>query len=467
MPSPKQLATWFGIKPVKGAIANAIQERLGELPDTAVDFVRLYCQSQGIHIDLQASVVLDALEDDSISELQEPEYDDDSAWDYNPIEIASYLSRPTLFDLRRDLRLCNNEISAGYEVGVMDAALQKYIADVCQTRVAELIGNLKHDRHAAQTEFVKERWVELAWAVFDEPMLSLSARIAVMQGLIWQMKRKLIHRKVLQHFMWVLIARQGSGKSTFYKHFTSPLHDGRRLSVSFDQILDDRYIALWKYSYFLFLDEMQSATSANRDRLKNIITAESLTRRPLRTNQDIQVQHNATFGGAANDRFADLIKDPTGIRRFIPTRTKRKMEWGSINDMDYTLLWRSVNELSNVNPASEYWDEISQLQEANRVKTQTEEWAFYVANTKTKDDGWLWKAYEDYQDQGTCFDAFRRWEDANYPKGERTPRRYFYEEMRDIAADGGNGWDRSRESFRYIPTDEQERHMEDDDDDES
>jgi hypothetical protein len=113
-------------------------------------------------------------------------------------------------------------------------------------------------------------------------------------------------------------------------------------------------------------------------------------------------------------------------------------------------LWQSVDELNPVNPASEYWDEIAALQEANRVKTPVEEWAVTIADDREKRLAWA-----DWVSETATFDAFHDWELAHYPKQERTPRRYFYQEMADLCTMSDNGWELANRQYRYVPPEEE------------
>ena len=82
--------------------------------------------------------------------------------------------------------------------------------------------------------------------------------------------------------MPVILGPQGKGKSTFVNMFIAPLRE-LTLEVNFKAIEDDRNIDIWN-SFILFLDEMGYASKADVDTIKNAITANTLTRRPMRSN---------------------------------------------------------------------------------------------------------------------------------------------------------------------------------------
>jgi predicted P-loop ATPase len=106
------------------------------------------------------------------------------------------------------------------------------------------------------------------------------------------------------------------------------------LQVGFDMIEDERNIDIW-HSYILFFDEMGYASKANVDTIKHAITATHLSRRPMRTNTKVSVAQNATFTGCSNKTLAQLIKDPTGIRRFVSAQFSSAPDYSVVNATNY------------------------------------------------------------------------------------------------------------------------------------
>jgi predicted P-loop ATPase len=214
-------------------------------------------------------------------------------------------------------------------------------------------------------------WHQVANVVFDTTDESPELIIAILKKFMWQVKRKIRGLPVFNHLMPVLLGPQGKGKSTFVNAMISPLEELVR-RVDFKQIEDDRNIEIWK-SYVLFLDEMGFASKANIDAIKNVITAPVLDRRPMRSNGVVTVPQNATFMGCSNKELNQLITDPTGIRRFFGLRYRADADWEFINQIDWALLWQSV-ETAGADPTEAFMDEIRAKQELVRQGSKVEQW---------------------------------------------------------------------------------------------
>ncbi len=169
--------------------------------------------------------------------------------------------------------------------------------------------------------------------------------IPVLLNFMWQVKRKMQKIPVTNHLMPILFGGQGSGKSYFVRLMTEPL---RPFSVDadFTMIQDDRYISLWE-NYIFFLDEMQHASKSDWAVIKNRITKPSLDMRPLYSTNLTKVANNATFIGTSNDiGLEQSITDSTGNRRFIGLNVLPKMDWDTINSIDFLTIWKSVDPTS-------------------------------------------------------------------------------------------------------------------------
>src|ERR1700712_1165560 len=188
---------------------------------------------------------------------------------------------------------------------------------------------------------VEKVWLDIARNLFvcneETPAEFI---VAVLKKFMHQVLRKLRGLPVNDHLMTVILGTPGKGKSTFVRAMLGPIKE-LVLAVDFKMIEDDRNIDIWN-SYVLFLAEMGFASKANIDTIKNAITAETLTRKPLYTNSKVEIDQNATFIGCSNKELEQLIKDPTGIRRFIAIRFRNDPDWAFLNGIDWTLMWQSV-----------------------------------------------------------------------------------------------------------------------------
>ncbi|MDH2135125.1 virulence-associated E family protein [Sphingobium yanoikuyae] len=176
--------------------------------------------------------------------------------------------------------------------------------------------------------------------------------------------------KVGWHLMPILVGPQGEGKSYFIDQLISPLRELTR-QTDFKALTDDRNIELWSSS-ILFLDEMSYASRSDVEAVKHVITADTLDRRPMRTNGAQQVRQCATLIGASNKEVEENIRDETGARRFFGLRFKRPPE-GYLQKLDWSAAWQSVKH-TDADPLEEYRSEVAQIQAASRYRSPVEDW---------------------------------------------------------------------------------------------
>ena len=139
---------------------------------------------------------------------------------------------------------------------------------------------------------------------------------AILYHFIWQTKRKMTGRPVHNHMMPVFTGKQNCGKSKFINdYFLKPIL-GLYSPATFSQIGDDRQVELVTNNYVIFFDEMIGTSKSDNNVIKNAITRENITYRPMGTNETKNAKNNATCIGCTNESLADLIRDETGARRF-------------------------------------------------------------------------------------------------------------------------------------------------------
>lgn len=197
---------------------------------------------------------------------------------------------------------------------------------------------------------------------------------------LWLIKRKLMQLKVSYHLMpifWGVV--QGSGKTTSIRKLLQPMAGGRDSEdqpfvysgLSFDKIGDDRYYNLFEQYPVIFVDEMPKIDKADIETIKGAITSETLTARMLHTHQYNSYTNNAVFIGATNNTPSSLIKDTSGMRRFYYIAAQQKLDWETINNLEYTILWQGINEHADP-PILELKEEIALKQEETRERDAIE-----------------------------------------------------------------------------------------------
>lgn len=211
-------------------------------------------------------------------------------------------------------------------------------------------------------------WQAFAHAFFEEGCVSRKVQIAVMQKFIWQVKRRMAGLPITNHLMVVIYGVQGKGKSRALELLVAPL--GHLVSAGdFQRLGDIREVAMFK-SYVVVMDEMQKASQADVERVKNVITRDHFNYRPMNTNANVSTIQNAVFIGTSNRTLDQMILDPTGNRRFFQIdwcNTAGPDQWAYFNSLDIVAMWRSVNHLAE-DPTLPFMDEIRTVQEGSAFR---------------------------------------------------------------------------------------------------
>ncbi len=178
---------------------------------------------------------------------------------------------------------------------------------------------------------------------------------------------------VTDHIMPIINGHQGTGKTEFLERLVSPIKE----NVSFPnlkEITDSRNRQLWK-RWVLVVDEMEGYEKADVDALKNVITKKVVSGRIMFTGDDFNERNDACLIGNSNKSLDELVKDCTGMRRFIQLNWADLGEdgWAIINATDFLALWRSVNEAAE-DPLKPFKAYSKARQEEYRQKTIVEQW---------------------------------------------------------------------------------------------
>lgn len=197
--------------------------------------------------------------------------------------------------------------------------------------------------------------------------------VAVMKHFIWQIRRKLHGLEVYHHVMPILYGKSGGGKSRAVSILLKSV-DEVCLNMDLSIFSDQFRTRLFTKAFVMFFDEMAKSERADIDKLKNIITAECVDFRGMHTENLESAPQNCTFIGCSNDLVYDKIYDPTSARRYWQIDCTDKLDWKSINSIDYLALWKSVDEKQD-SPILPYLNEIKEIQEkVIRSKDLIEDW---------------------------------------------------------------------------------------------
>jgi len=399
----------------------------GRIPKDATDLVRLYVERDRIECLYDGTINRDPVKYMDVngeklmvtaSDLENPTV---KLW-----ANVMHGGEITTIDMERDLRISVSKLKLNYSRDEIADAVYDWHATAKRERLLKLIGTVG-DGKVSGFEATHDEWRELVTRCFDTSETSVDFVVAALMKFMHQVKNKMLNEPVFDHLMLVILGPQGTGKSTFVKAMFSPLAE-LSVETNFRQIEDDRNIDLWDH-YILFLDEMGHAARADIEAIKHAITATKLTRRPMRSNSKVSILQKGTFIGCSNKELEQLIKDPTGIRRFLALQFRADADWDYINAMNWTRFWESVDNYAAC-PMKKFKAELAAIQEETRDLGRVEKW---LRNFTSTDIG-----YDDNVNHRGRITAenlyltFRNFEDLNFPGHFKTSRSEWDHEMKRL-----------------------------------
>lgn len=354
-----------------------LERDLGFVPKDAQDFVEKFTKHHGI----------DVLPDGQLKQDTDVQYGDAviTAADAEADETMDYLRRIALREggntetLRRQLRMARSKYYLGYKDGDITDAVSTWVDTNRQQAKLKLFHEIKYEKGIATGPEGQKAWQEVERACFDTSDTCEGFAIAVLKKFMWQVKRKAANLEVTDHLMPVFTGAQRGGKSTFVRNMCAPIKFVVT-NANFNMVTDDRNIDIWKSSV-LFMDEMTNFAKSDVDAVKNLITLDTVSRRPMGQNGFVSFPQLATFIGCANKSLAQLVRDETGGRRFAELVWSKTPDWPALAKVDWVMLWRSVDERGPDPIGDDVIAHLNVQQEENRNKSPVEIWAREAAET--------------------------------------------------------------------------------------
>ena len=214
----------------------------------------------------------------------------------------------------------------------------------------------------------------------DSPDALLKINTAVFEHMFHSVKCKIFGFPVHHHMMIFLRSLQGSGKSEFVKKLAAPLGKfyaqikAKEMMSGFSEPMTENF-------YLICMDEFSIKEGEIQD-LKKMITQEFSTARKIYSQTMVEYKHNATFIALSNDPLKHTTPDYTGMRRFweidcTPAdadpldRKSVRLDWDTVNDIDYLAIWQAVNE-NEPSPIHDILEEMAYYQDTYRKRNRME-----------------------------------------------------------------------------------------------
>jgi hypothetical protein len=299
-----------------------IRRELGDIPHTAREFVELYMAHNLITIDPTGQARRD------------------------PSRVTA--TSPATFsvvDLTRLMRIKRDDLGLRFKDTSIGDVATNLVTEAGYRAIAEIrdavFGPIFDDRRAEVLSDLEH----LCGHLFqEEPRVAA----AILRKFIHSVKRNMLDLPVGYHLMPVLVGGQGFGKTTFVDNrLLAPLGSLAK-NTTFDEVTDKRVYDLFQRNYALILNEMQYASKADIDCIKNIITRLDFETRPLYANATITVRDRTTLIGTSNRDVREMINDE-GMRRFaqltcveVESAEHKTRLHDLINVFDYLALWQAL-----------------------------------------------------------------------------------------------------------------------------
>lgn len=192
----------------------------------------------------------------------------------------------------------------------------------------------------------------------------------VMLHWIWQVKRKIMGLPVKFHMMPVLQGESGGGKSEAMLRLIKPFWEVAT-DVTLSSLSDSRESFTFGRFFVGYIEELEQAKrGTNIEAVKNIITAPTKSYRVLATHRRNTVQQNCTFIGTSNPELTEVIKDTTSGRRFWEVRCADRLDWKTMDRLDYDLIWLSINPEDD-SPLRGRWLRRVQVLQKRKLRAQS------------------------------------------------------------------------------------------------
>lgn len=349
-----------------------IKTELGTVPCTPGQFVQVMVERMSITA--RYNGILDKHETPYLPDNGGKMFISPHLWDnedFATLIKTKFHCSISILDFELDCRRIAADLRLPFQSEKINDAVRQWHREARTDRIFRVLMDIK----CADSIDIREKGQASLYRLFEtcfECPHGIEFAVAVFNKFIWQVKRKMMSLPITDHLMPVLLGKQGNGKSTLIRHMLGPV-DELTADTDFRQITDDRNIDLWR-NFVLFLDEMGRASAADMDVVKNVVSSRTLTLRPMRSNSTVQVVQNATFIGTSNAAsLTEILRDPTGTRRYIGLTMIDSPDREVINSIDWAVVWQSVDERA-VDPMTACRSTLTSVQEEDRTITPFDHW---------------------------------------------------------------------------------------------
>lgn len=423
----------IGIKPAqfwKFLHRAKVVKKLGTFPNTVGELIKAFVEKNKLRATLDGRAVHDKLIEDYGETYRTAA--EKLRHDQGLMVMLNILHNPEvpMTEPLGWLRVLCEDLGIKFTWAAVETAFLAWADEQRRQRYYDLYDDVGYNTGSEHK--MESEWLKWADAVCADPA-DVPLTIAVMKSWVWQVKRKMCGLPVDNHLMPVFVGRQKGGKSTAVSKFVAPLAEGV-VPATFRDVEDERCAEMFHWFPVLVLDEMEHGSKADVEAIKSRITAGKISYKPLYTNARKILDMRASFVGTSNRGVNEIINDPTGMRRFYQVNCHDRMDWPSINSVDYQGLWRSVHEYHE-NPIVNMMGKLEAAQAEITSLGNVEIWV-KEGYAESKRECGLNLTYGEWYEAKTIFKAFSEWEREYLRPRTPTGRRTFSNRMGELLKAG-------------------------------
>jgi hypothetical protein len=246
--------------------------------------------------------------------------------------------------------------------------------------------------------------VEFDWKALKSKFGFTDLDCQVIRYVIWGMKRRLLFGTYTRRIcLYIYSSQQALGKTELAKAIYSPLEGLSQVMLpeSFNDV--NNFSA--RECYGPVIDDIDKSKDGVVSNIKNTLTAESTSVRVFHSQRSTTVVINAWPILTSNKRVENVFSDTTGNTRYHEIEITGPV-FNSIKGIDWTGMWRSVDENKNTLWSQEDWDTFMNKAEEQRTRSYLDDFldAVLLQNKMETD---LEAATLEYNEEYTPYRLFK------------------------------------------------------------
>ena len=319
------------------------------------------------------------IESEPLDKNSAPEVDVLEREDTNPVKwVETFLSRNNIiYDYQTSGYMCDGELfEINTIISKLRLALFEYGVPHLKGYIQDALRILRKENDLRFLNKVREefKFRNINKNEFSDLIVALTGRYdeldeKVFRHWLWLVKRKIAGLPTENEMMLILYGDSGSGKSYFLRKLLRKIDE---LTVYTDmRVFNDKFgLRQFDRNRVMVFDELDMVGEVSVEKLKNIITSQTMSWRVMRSESLMKGRQNCSFIATTNIPVCEQIIDPTSSRRYWQLDTLPRVDWNRVNSICYDSLWQSIDE-HGPSPISNTLDDVSQRQ-SETIQAQDE-----------------------------------------------------------------------------------------------